>query len=295
MPLPVPRGLQRVHRVNDIPRGDQRHHPRAAVGLDPDRHLRVPGIAQVPADQLVQLGHRGHPSGSRFFASTVPCSSIISTSWWSGRTGGLPRRFPLRTARATFAAGVDSRRCGAAARRPGSTGADEPDRNPVATASPYDASLPGGALRRHSPKVGAQCGSPARWDLCEGPPARAVPTATPADAHLQVLRSPAVSVTGTAAGSGIRRLPGRSRRRDSRPGHAMITSADARAAQWPHARHPVLYPQLGSLRSGVPDERNPDTCVCMYRKPRGPGLFPGRRPHRPSASRRAGLAPRPFG
>ena len=58
----------------------------------------------------------------------------------------------------------------------------------------------------------------------------------PADAHLQVLRSAAVNVTGTAAGSGIRRLPGRSRRRDSRPGHAMITSADARAAQWPHAR-----------------------------------------------------------
>ena len=27
------------------------------------------------------------------------------------------------------------------------------------------------------PKAGAQCGSPARWDLCGGPPARAVPTA----------------------------------------------------------------------------------------------------------------------
>src|SRR5258707_1143555 len=45
-------------------------------------------------------------------------------------------------------------------------------------ARPRDASLPGSALRRHSPKVGAQCGSSARWDLCGGPPARAVPTAT---------------------------------------------------------------------------------------------------------------------
>ena len=41
-----------------------------------------------------------------------------------------------------------------------------------------DASLPGGALRRHTPKAGAQCGNPARWDLRGGPPARAVPTAT---------------------------------------------------------------------------------------------------------------------
>ena len=61
---------------------------------------------------------------------------------------------------------------------PAQLDADEPDRDSVAAASPCDASLPGGALRRHTPKVGAQCGSPARWDLCGGPPARAVPTAT---------------------------------------------------------------------------------------------------------------------
>ena len=48
----------------------------------------------------------------------------------------------------------------------------------MATAGAGDASLPGGALRRHTPKVGAQCGNPARWDLRGGPPARAVPTAT---------------------------------------------------------------------------------------------------------------------
>ena len=37
--------------------------------------------------------------------------------------------------------------------------------------------FPTRALRRHAPKAGAQCGSPARWDLRGGPPARAVPTA----------------------------------------------------------------------------------------------------------------------
>jgi hypothetical protein len=34
------------------------------------------------------------------------------------------------------------------------------------------------AVRRQPPMVGAQCGNPARWDLSEGLPARAVPTAT---------------------------------------------------------------------------------------------------------------------
>ena len=29
-----------------------------------------------------------------------------------------------------------------------------------------------------APEAGAQCGNSARWDLCGGPPARAVPTAT---------------------------------------------------------------------------------------------------------------------
>ena len=66
--------------------------------------------------------------------------------------------------------------------KPGSTGrgctGSRPDRAPVAAARPRDASLPGGTLCRHSPEVGAQYGSPARWDLRRGPPARAVPTAT---------------------------------------------------------------------------------------------------------------------
>jgi hypothetical protein len=60
---------------------------------------------------------------------------------------------------------------------PGQLGQDEPHRDPVDTPDPHRASIPAGALRRHAPKAGAQCGSSARWDLCGGPPARAVPTA----------------------------------------------------------------------------------------------------------------------
>ena len=36
-----------------------------------------------------------------------------------------------------------------------------------------------GTASTSEPKAGAQCGNPARWDLCGGLPARAVPTATP--------------------------------------------------------------------------------------------------------------------
>src|SRR5262249_41027402 len=61
---------------------------------------------------------------------------------------------------------------------PDQLGANGPDRHSVAAARPRNASLPRGALCRHTPKVGAQYGNPARWDLCGGPPARAVPTAT---------------------------------------------------------------------------------------------------------------------
>ena len=70
---------------------------------------------------------------------------------------------------------------GAAAPQPANPdhlGQDEPHRDPVDTPDPHRAPIPASALRRHAPKVGAQCGNSARWDLCGGPPARAVPTAT---------------------------------------------------------------------------------------------------------------------
>ena len=62
---------------------------------------------------------------------------------------------------------------GAAAPQPATPahlGTNGPHRHPMATPRPRDAPLPGGPLRRHIPKVGAQCGNPARWDLCGGRP-----------------------------------------------------------------------------------------------------------------------------
>lgn len=58
MPFPVPRHRHRVDREHLIPGGQQGLHKRAAVGLDPDHHLRrrlEPG-AVIP-DQLMQRGH----------------------------------------------------------------------------------------------------------------------------------------------------------------------------------------------------------------------------------------------
>src|SRR5205807_255423 len=48
----------------------------------------------------------------------------------------------------------------------------------VAPPCSHPASLSERALPTPAPEAGAQCGSPARWDLCGGPPVRAVPTAT---------------------------------------------------------------------------------------------------------------------
>ena len=60
VPLPVPGRLQRVHREHGVADRDQRGHPRAVVGLDPDDHLRpVRVLAQMPADQLAYLRDPG--------------------------------------------------------------------------------------------------------------------------------------------------------------------------------------------------------------------------------------------
>ena len=70
---------------------------------------------------------------------------------------------------------------GAPAPQPAHTpelGTDEPPRHSMAAPCPYHASLAPTCALTPTPEVGAQCGNPARWDLCGGPPARAVPTAT---------------------------------------------------------------------------------------------------------------------
>src|SRR5204862_3506413 len=69
---------------------------------------------------------------------------------------------------------------------PTQLGSDEPDRDPVAPTRPSHAPLSNGTLRRQTPEAGAQCGNSARWDLCGGPPVRAVPTAIGAAALAMV-------------------------------------------------------------------------------------------------------------
>jgi hypothetical protein len=55
VPLAVARDRQRVDREHLIAGREQRLHPRAAVGLDPDDDpLRLLGAAAVLPDQLVQ-------------------------------------------------------------------------------------------------------------------------------------------------------------------------------------------------------------------------------------------------
>jgi hypothetical protein len=73
-----------------------------------------------------------------------------------------------------------SRRCGAAANAPDSTGRGwTASRNDGYHPPDRGTRFPSCALTPE-PKAGAQCGNPARWDLCGGPPETAVPTANPA-------------------------------------------------------------------------------------------------------------------
>jgi len=53
----------------------------------------------------------------------------------------------------------------------------QPARHRLVAQSPQHAPIPRSTLCRHSPKVGAQCGNSARWDLCGGRGAISVPTA----------------------------------------------------------------------------------------------------------------------
>ena len=64
MAFPVPRCLQRVHRVHRVSGRGQRRDPRAAVGLDPGHHLRILSVlAQLLPDQLMQPAIPATPRG----------------------------------------------------------------------------------------------------------------------------------------------------------------------------------------------------------------------------------------
>lgn len=59
---PEIRNLQRIDRHDRVTGRDQRRHPRATIGLNPDHHLHILiGIFTDPlADHRVQPGHPGH-------------------------------------------------------------------------------------------------------------------------------------------------------------------------------------------------------------------------------------------
>jgi hypothetical protein len=68
-----PVDLPGVDREHLVARPDQRLHPRAPVGLDPDHHLTGLDIGvAVPGDQLVQPGDPfhsfGQPGGGQLLA-----------------------------------------------------------------------------------------------------------------------------------------------------------------------------------------------------------------------------------
>ena len=116
------------------------------------------------------------------------------------------------------------------------------------------------------PERGAQCGSSARWDLCGGPPERAVPTATVDDP-----RGRGEALTGVRAGR-VSRLPdsirpaGSSREERQRPNGSVLT---------PRARGGHAIP------SAVFSSRPPVGARSPHRTPTGPG---SRSAHRPAAT-----------
>src|SRR5215216_1152533 len=59
------------------------------------------------------------------------------------------------------------------------------------------------------PEAGAQCGSSARWDLCGGPPARAVPTA------IRVLREHGCGIAPNTYWTAKKRSPSKRAERDA--------------------------------------------------------------------------------
>ncbi len=60
-PVAVSGSLQRVDREHGVAGADQRLHPRAPVGLNPDHHLERLVCPDVLTDQRVQPSHSRYP------------------------------------------------------------------------------------------------------------------------------------------------------------------------------------------------------------------------------------------
>ena len=85
----------------------------------------------------------------------------------------------------------------------------------LAAQSPQHAPVPRPPLCRHSPKVGAQCGSSARWDLCGGRGAISVPTAI--GRHSETTRQLCTGRKTSTCSPSLRRVDGGARIRSLSP------------------------------------------------------------------------------
>ena len=152
----------------------------------PHAHLRQdPGRALLPQAHHHLEAQAGEAQGGQGPTEATPARAHTSAGSMAGQRGARPRCLLRRAGQHQRGIvvphpGDTDLVPGASATKPANPRQLEPDgptRYPMGAARPRDAPLPGGTLRRQTPEAGAQCGSPARWDLCWGPPVRAVPTA----------------------------------------------------------------------------------------------------------------------
>ena len=111
--------------------------------------------------------------------------------------------------------------------KPGHLGADVPPGQALPAHDQDQAPLARNAVRRQVPMTGAQCGNPARWDLCGGPSARTVPTATPMNRSL-FLHLPSLAGKSAAGTS-------------HQPGHLAIPRTFLRLSRPPAVGRPGQY------------------------------------------------------
>ena len=109
-------------------------------------------------------------SGARALAGQrgARASRLLRRAGQHRRGGGLPQPGDMALAQVASASQPA---------QPSQLGTDEPHRQPVAPSCPCRSIPSRPCASTPPPEAGAQCGSSARWDLCGGPPERAVPTA----------------------------------------------------------------------------------------------------------------------
>ena len=131
--------------------------------------------------ELMNRRHLPVPEQGRWLASVIRgARGVLRRPRQRGGSRGIPvLRHPALAVRALAPQ----------PEKPGHLGADVPPGQALPAHDQDQAPLARNAVRRQVPMTGAQCGNPARWDLCGGPSARTVPTATPAENLANALRT----------------------------------------------------------------------------------------------------------